>query len=131
MSETSVPRELRYTREHEWIRTEGETAILGITDYAQTELGEIVYVELPEVGAEFQQAHEMATIESVKAATELYCPLSGKIVESNEEVVDDPGLINRDPYGDGWMVKIRFSDPAELEDLLTAKDYSQLIEEEE
>ena len=131
MSETSVPRELRYTREHEWVRTEGETAILGITDYAQTELGEIVYVELPEVGTEFQQAHEMATIESVKAATELYCPLSGKIVESNEEVVDDPGLINRDPYGDGWMVKIKYSDPAELEDLLTAKDYSQLIEEEE
>ena len=131
MSETSVPRELRYTREHEWVRTEGETAVLGITDYAQTELGEIVYVELPEVGAEFQQAHEMATIESVKAASEIYCPLSGKIVESNEELVDDPGLVNRDPYGDGWMVKIKFSDPGELEYLLTPKDYNQLIEEEE
>ena len=130
MSETNIPSELRYTREHEWVMVEGETATVGITDYAQGELGEIVYVELPELGAEFQQSHEMATIESVKAATEIYCPLSGQIVEINEEVIDDPGLVNRDPYGDGWFVKIRFPDPVEVEDLLTSKDYGQLVEEE-
>ena len=130
MSETSIPSGLRYTREHEWVMVEGETATVGITDYAQGELGEIVYVELPEPGAELQQLHEMATIESVKAAAEIYSPLSGQIVEINEELADDPGLVNRDPYGDGWLVKIRFPDPAEVEDLLTSKDYSQLVEEE-
>ena len=130
MPETSMPRELRYTMEHEWVRVEGETATVGISDYAQGELGEIVYVELPEVGEEIQQSHEMVTIESVKAASEMYAPLSGEIVEVNQELGDDPGLVNRDPYGDGWMVKIRYSDAAEMDDLLTSSDYSQLVEEE-
>ncbi len=128
--ESNIPEELRYTAEHEWVRLEEGTAVVGITDHAQTELGEVVYVELPELGAEFQPSDEMATIESVKAASELYCPLSGEIIEVNEELRDDPGLVNRDPYGDGWMAKIKYSDPAEADDLLTSKDYGQIIEED-
>jgi glycine cleavage system H protein len=124
----SVPEELQYTRSHEWVRTEDETATLGITDYAQEELGDIVYVELPEEGATFDAGDSFGTVESVKAVSDLYTPVGGEVVEVNEALNDSPEKINEDPYGDGWIVKLRVSDEG---DLLSASDYEQLLEEEE
>ena len=124
----SVPEELQYTRSHEWVRTEGDTATVGITDYAQEELGDIVYVELPEEGATFDTGDSFGTVESVKAVSDLYTPVGGEVVEVNEALNDSPEKINEDPYGDGWIVKLRVSDEG---DLLSASDYEQLLEEEE
>ena len=124
----SVPEELQYTRSHEWVRTEDDTATLGITDYAQEELGDIVYVELPEEGATFDAGDSFGTVESVKAVSDLYTPVGGEVVEVNEALNDNPEKINEDPYGDGWIVKLRVSDEG---DLLSASDYEQLLEEEE
>jgi len=124
----SVPEELQYTRSHEWVRTEDDTAIIGITDYAQEELGDIVYVELPEEGATFDAGDSFGTVESVKAVSDLYTPVGGEVVEANEALGDNPEKINEDPYGDGWIVKLRVSDEG---DLLSASDYEQLLEEEE
>ena len=124
----SVPEELQYTRSHEWVRTENDTATIGITDYAQEELGDIVYVELPEEGATFDAGDSFGTVESVKAVSDLYTPVGGDVVEVNEALNDSPEKINEDPYGDGWIVKLRVSDEG---DLLSASDYEQLLEEEE
>ena len=124
----SVPEELQYTRSHEWVRTENDTATIGITDYAQEELGDIVYVELPEEGATFDAGDSFGTVESVKAVSDLYTPVGGEVVEVNEALNDSPEKINEDPYGDGWIVKLRVSDEG---DLLSASDYGQLLEEEE
>jgi glycine cleavage system H protein len=124
----SVPEELQYTRSHEWVRTEDGTATIGITDYAQEELGDIVYVELPEEGATFDAGDSFGTVESVKAVSDLYTPVGGEVVEVNEALNDSPEKINEDPYGDGWIVKLRVSDEG---DLLSASDYEQLLEEEE
>ena len=124
----SVPEELQYTRSHEWVRTEDDTATIGITDYAQEELGDIVYVELPEEGATFDAGDSFGTVESVKAVSDLYTPVGGEVVEVNEALSDNPEKINEDPYGDGWIVKLRVSDEG---DLLSASDYEQLLEEEE
>jgi glycine cleavage system H protein len=124
----SVPEELQYTRSHEWVRIEDGTATIGITDYAQEELGDIVYVELPEEGATFDAGDSFGTVESVKAVSDLYTPVGGEVVEVNEALNDSPEKINEDPYGDGWIVKLRFSDEG---DLLSASDYEQLLEEEE
>ena len=124
----SVPEELQYTRSHEWVRTEDDTAIIGITDYAQEELGDIVYVELPEEGATFDAGDSFGSVESVKAVSDLYTPVGGEVVEANEALGDNPEKINEDPYGDGWIVKLRVSDEG---DLLSASDYEQLLEEEE
>jgi glycine cleavage system H protein len=124
----SVPEELQYTRSHEWVRTEDDTATIGITDYAQEELGDIVYVELPEEGATFDAGDSFGTVESVKAVSDLYTPVGGEVVEVNEALNDNPEKINEDPYGDGWIVKLRVSDEG---DLLSASDYEQLLEEEE
>jgi len=124
----SVPEELQYTRSHEWVRTEDDTATIGITDYAQEELGDIVYVELPEEGATFDAGDSFGTVESVKAVSDLYTPVGGEVVEVNEALGDNPEKINEDPYGDGWIVKLRVSGEG---DLLSASDYEQLLEEEE
>jgi glycine cleavage system H protein len=124
----SVPEELQYTRSHEWVRTEGDTATIGITDHAQDELGDIVFVELPETGATFDAGDSFGTVESVKAVSDLYTPVGGEVVEVNEALSESPEKINEDPYGEGWIVKIQVSDEA---DLLSASDYEQFLEEEE
>jgi glycine cleavage system H protein len=124
----SIPEELQYTRSHEWVRTEGDTATIGITDHAQDELGDIVFVELPEEGATFDAGDSFGTVESVKAVSDLYTPVGGEVVEVNEALNDSPEKINEDPYGEGWIVKIQVSGEA---DLLSASDYEQILEEEE
>ena len=124
----SVPEELQYTRSHEWVRTEGDTATIGITDHAQDELGDIVFVELPEEGATFDAGDSFGTVESVKAVSDLYTPVGGEVVEVNEALSDSPENINEDPYGEGWIIKIQVSGEA---DLLSASDYEQFLEEEE
>ena len=125
----SVPEELQYTRSHEWVRTEGDTATVGITDHAQEELGDIVYVELPEEGATFKAGEPFGTVESVKAVSDIYAPVGGEVIEVNEALGDNPEKINEDPYGEGWIVKLRVSDGGA--DLLSASDYEQFLEEEE
>lgn len=123
-----IPEELRYTSEHEWVAIEGETATIGISDYAQDELGDIVFVELPKIGHLTKQMEPFGTIEAVKAVSDLYAPLSGEIVEVNNLLQDQPELINTDPYGEGWMIKIKISDESELQGLLAAEDYRAQIE---
>jgi glycine cleavage system H protein len=123
----NIPKDLKYTEDHEWIRLEGDIAFIGITDYAQGELGDVVYVDLPAEGDEFGKQDVFGSIEAVKAASDLYCPITGKIVETNGEVVDAPETINKDPYGSGWMVKIKVSDVSELDDLLDAAGYEKHI----
>jgi glycine cleavage system H protein len=124
----SVPEELQYTKSHEWVRTEGDTATIGITDHAQDELGDVVFVELPEVGTTFDAGDSFGTVESVKAVSDLYTPVGGEVVEVNEALNDQPEKINEDPYGEGWIVKLSVSDEG---DLLSASDYEQFLEEEE
>jgi glycine cleavage system H protein len=123
-----VPEELQYTKSHEWIRTEDDTATIGITDHAQEELGDIVYIELPEQGATFEAGDSFGTVESVKAVSDLYTPVGGEVVEVNEGLGDSPEKINEDPYGEGWILKVRVSD--EGAGLLSASEYEQFLEEE-
>ena len=124
----SVPEELQYTKSHEWVRTEGDNATIGITDHAQDELGDVVFVELPEVGTTFDTGDSFGTVESVKAVSDLYTPVGDEVVEVNEVLNDQPEKINEDPDGEGWIVKLRVSD--EGLGLLSASDYEQLLEEE-
>ncbi|HID87451.1 MAG TPA: glycine cleavage system protein GcvH [Anaerolineae bacterium] len=126
-----VPRDLRYTREHEWIRMEDSRAQVGITDYAQDQLGDIVYVELPEPGTQVAFMEPFGVVESVKAASDLFSPVSGQIVEINERLEDQPELVNQDPYGEGWMIVVEVSEPAELDQLLSPEEYAALLEEVE
>ncbi len=128
---SQIPDSLHYTEEHEYVRPTEDAGIVvvGITDYAQGELGDVVYVDLPEVGAKFNQMDEFGTIEAVKAVSQLYCPVTGEVVEINTALEADPALINRDPYGDGWMLKLEIRSPADLHQLLTAADYAQHIGE--
>ncbi|MFQ5551575.1 MAG: glycine cleavage system protein GcvH [Gemmatimonadales bacterium] len=128
---SNIPDLLHYTEEHEYVQITDEAGVvqIGITDYAQGELGDIVYVELPEVGATFGKLDVFGTIEAVKAVSELFCPVAGEVVEVNEELDKDPSLINQDPYGDGWMLKMRLDKRDELDQLLTASDYAQHIGE--
>ncbi|MDR8391029.1 glycine cleavage system protein GcvH [Aliifodinibius sp. S!AR15-10] len=122
------PEDLKYTREHEWIRDNGDgTATIGITDFAQSELGDIVFVELEPEGFEFEQEDVIGTVEAVKTVSELYAPIDGKIVEINETLEDEPELVNDDPYGDGWMLKIEVSNATQLEDLMSAEAYRKII----
>lgn len=123
----NVPADLKYTKEHEWLRIEGNVATVGITDWAQGELGDIVFVELPEVGAGVEQMESFGTIEAVKAVSDIYSPVNGKVTEVNAALDDDPMVINRDPYGDGWMIKIEVADAAQLEQLLDSDGYKKLI----
>ncbi len=126
-----IPEGLKYTKEHEWIKVEGEIGIVGITDYAQNELSDIVFVELPEVGQKVEKGERVATLEAVKTVADVYSPVTGEVVEINEKLSDQPDLINSDPYGEGWIVKIKIENPEELNKLLSAEDYRKLIEEEE
>ena len=119
------PSEYLYSREHEWIRVQDDVCVLGITEFAQQELGEVVFVELPEVGQVFDSGDEVGTIESVKAVAEVYTPLAGEVIEINEAVVDDPELINEDPHGEGWLFKVRFSSAADLKQLMNAEQYEE------
>ena len=125
----NIPGELYYTKEHEWLRIEGDTAVIGITDYAQGELGDIVFVELPTTGTEVKQMEAFGTIEAVKAVSEIFAPVSGEVTEINEKIEDDAGVINRDPYGDGWLIKVQMSNPSEKDGLLSAEQYKELTEE--
>lgn len=119
------PKELRYTKDHEWIRVDGEVGVVGITEFAQSELGDVVFVELPEVGDQVDAGAEVGTIESVKAVSSLYSPVSGEIVEVNEALADKPELVNEDPHGDGWMMKVKLSDEGQLEGLMSAEQYEE------
>jgi glycine cleavage system H protein len=121
------PTDYLYSREHEWIRVEDDVCVLGITEFAQQELGEVVFVELPEVGQVFNTDDEVGTIESVKAVAEVYIPVAGEVVEINEAVVDDPELLNEDPHNEGWLIKVRFSSASDLKALMTAEKYEEYV----
>jgi glycine cleavage system H protein len=123
------PEDLRYTKEHEWVRVEGQEVVFGITDFAQDQLGDIVYVELPEAGAALTQGEPFGSVEAVKAVSDLYSPLSGEVIAANAALGDDPAVVNRAPYGDGWMVRARAQDVAELDGLLSAAEYRKMIAE--
>jgi glycine cleavage system H protein len=126
---SKIPDDLHYTEEHEYVKPTDDAGVVqvGITDYAQGELGDVVYVDLPKVGSKFVPMDVFGTIEAVKAVSELFCPLAGDVVEVNEALEGDPSLVNRDPYGEGWMIKLRVRNPSEINQLLTAEDYAQHI----
>ncbi len=127
----NIPQGLRYSKEHEWVRVEGNIGTIGITDFAQSELGELVYIEIDSVGEELSKDDVFGTVEAVKTTSELFMPISGKVIEFNDELSekggDNPAIINEDPYGKGWIVKIEISDESELEDLLSPEQYAELI----
>jgi glycine cleavage system H protein len=125
------PEDLRYTREHEWARRKGNHVVVGITDFAQDQLGDVVYVELPDVGDPVKKGESFGVVESTKAVSELFAPLSGKVVEVNDPLADAPETVNDDPYEEGWMIVIEPSDPKELEALMDAKTYRAFVEEQE
>ena len=120
----------RFTRDHEWVWLDGDLAIVGITDYAQSQLGDVVYVELPEIGHRVEKGKEAAVVESVKAASEVYAPVSGEVAEINEMLTTDPATVNADPMGDGWFIKLRLDDPKELDSLMDEEGYRRFIEEQ-
>lgn len=124
-----VEKDLLYSEDHEWVKVEGDFAYLGISDFAQDSLGDIVYVELPEVDDELEKEDAFSAVESVKAASDIYSPVSGKVVEVNEDLEDDPGLLNTDPY-ENWIVKVELTDKAELDELMNGEEYEKFIEEE-
>lgn len=132
MAKIEIPPHLMYTEEHEYVKRTGteDEVVVGITDYAQKELGDIVYVELPEVGATFGRMDVFGTIEAVKAVSELYCPVAGEVIEVNLALEEDPALVNQDPYGEGWMIRLKMDDPSDFDELLDSEDYRALIEEE-
>ena len=121
------PGDLKYTKEHEWVRLDGGDGTVGITDYAQDQLGDIVYVDLPDVGTQVTYLEKLGEIESVKAVSELFSPVSGEVVEVNGALTDKPELVNASPYGEGWMLRVRLSDPVELDNLLTAQQYGDYV----
>lgn len=123
----NVPANLKYTKEHEWVRVEGNIAYIGVTDYAQSELGEIVFVEVETVGETLESGEVFGTVEAVKTVSDLFLPVSGEVLEFNTDLEDNPELVNDDPYGKGWMVKISISDQSQIESLLTAEAYIELI----
>jgi glycine cleavage system H protein len=124
---SNVPAELKYAKSHEWVRVNGDSAVVGITDHAQHELTDVVFVELPEVGRKIKASEPCAVVESVKTASDIYSPLSGEVVEVNKAVVDNPGLVNTEPYGGGWFFKVRLADAGELNQLLGPEQYSAQI----
>jgi glycine cleavage system H protein len=121
------PADRRYTKEHEWVRVEDNVGTVGITDYAQDQLGDIVYLDLPSAGTQVKQLEKLGEIESVKAVSDLYSPVSGEVVAVNQELIDRPELVNQSPYEEGWLVRLRLADPAELDNLLTAAQYDELV----
>ena len=125
-----IPEVLKYTKEHEWVRVEDDIFIIGITDYAQDALGEIVYIELPSEGDEITRGEPFGAVESTKSVSDLYAPISGEVIEVNEALLDSPEAINEDPYGEGWMVKVKPYDPSELDDLMDNDEYTEFIEKQ-
>ncbi len=123
------PEDLLYTKEHEWVLVQGKTGTIGISFYAQKELGDIVFIELPDIGETLKAGESFGSVESVKAVSEIYAPISGKVLEVNENLAEKPEIINEDPYKEGWMVKVNIADPEELEDLMTAEEYEAFIQE--
>jgi glycine cleavage system H protein len=123
----NFPGNLRYTKDHEWIRLEGDTAVIGITDFAQKELGDIVYVEVETVGKTLEAAEIFGTVEAVKTVSDLYMPISGNILELNAELANQPELVNNDPYGKGWMIKVKTSNKSDLDTLMSAEEYNKLV----
>ena len=121
---------LRFTKDHEWVRLDGDLAVIGITDYAQSQLGDVVYVELPEPGHRVEQGKEAAVVESVKAASEVYAPVSGEVAEVNEALAADPAKVNADPLGEGWFMKLRLDDPHQLDGLMDEAAYQRFVEEQ-
>lgn len=124
----NIPEDLKYTNDHEWVKIEGDVATVGITDFAQGELGDIVYVEVETVDETLEREEVFGTVEAVKTVSDLFAPLSGEIIEFNESLEDEPEKVNTDPYGEGWMVKIRFSNASEVDDLLSAEEYKEIVE---
>ena len=126
----NAPEDLSYTKDHEWVRVKGDQATVGITDHAQNQLGDVVYVELPKVGDSFEAAEPFGSVESVKAVSEIYMPVGAVVVEVNESLNDSPEQVNEDPYGSGWMIKIKMENPSQVDALLTAAEYEDYIKEE-
>lgn len=126
----NVPEDLHYSKDHEWVRVDGGNAIIGITDYAQNSLGDVVYVELPKAGENFSANESFGSVESVKAVSEMFIPVSGSVVEVNEALSDEPEKVNADPYGEGWMISVRMSSPGEVDRLLTAAEYEDFTKAE-
>jgi glycine cleavage system H protein len=125
-----IPEDLHYSKDHEWVRVEGNIAVVGITDYAQDSLGDVVYVEVPKVGDEFAANESFGSVESVKAVSEVFSPVSGEIVGVNEALADEPEKVNQDPYGTGWMIRVEMSNPGEVDSLLTAAEYEDFTKAE-
>ena len=125
-----IPKGLRYSQEHEWVAVEDDIATVGVTDYAQEQLGDVVYVELPEVGAQVTKDEPFGVVESVKAVSDIFAPVSGTVTEVNKPLPDSPETVNEDPYGDAWMIRVEMSDPGELEDLMSAEEYRTFLEEQ-
>lgn len=126
----NVPEDLHYSKDHEWVRVDGEVAIIGITDYAQDSLGDVVYVELPKAGEEFSANEPFGSVESVKAVSEVFTPIAGVVAHINESLADEPETVNSDPYGNGWMVRLKMSNPGEVDSLLTAAEYEDFTKAE-
>ena len=126
----NVPEDLHYSKDHEWVRVDGEEAIVGITDYAQNSLGDVVYVELPKAGDTFSTGESFGSVESVKAVSEVFIPVSGTIARINESLADEPEKVNSDPYGEGWMIRVQMSNPGEVDSLLTAAEYEDFTKAE-
>ncbi len=124
------PEGLKYSKEHEWVLVEDDVAIIGITEFAQSELGDIVFVELPEVGEKISKDDPFGSLESVKAVSDIFAPISGAVVEINDDLKENPETINEDPYGDGWMIKVQMTDIDELKDLMSSEDYAEFIEQQ-
>ncbi|MEN8117630.1 MAG: glycine cleavage system protein GcvH [Bacteroidota bacterium] len=124
----NIPAELKYTQDHEWVRVEGDVAIVGVTDFAQGELGDVVFVEIETEGEELDKGEVFGTVEAVKTVSDLIMPVSGEVAEFNEALADEPELVNKDAYGDGWMIKIKMSDTSEVDELMLADDYKAMIE---
>jgi glycine cleavage system H protein len=127
----NVPDNLHYSKDHEWVRVEGPVAIIGITDHAQEQLGDVVYVELPKPGESFSANESFGSVESVKAVSEIFTPVSGEIAEVNGSLTDEPEKVNKDPYGEGWMIKVKMGTPGEVDSLLTAAEYEDFTKAEE
>ena len=124
---SDIPTDLKYASSHEWVNVEGDTAIIGISDHAQDELTELVFIELPEIGRELAAGDPCAVVESVKTASDIYAPVRGRVIEPNDALDTEPGTVNEDPYGDGWFFKIRLANPKELDDLLSPDDYGEQV----
>jgi len=126
---SNIPNELKYTKSHEWVKVDGDVATVGITEHAQSLLGDLVYVELPEVGDELSAGDDACVVESVKAASDAYAPIDGEVLEVNDTVVDDPAQVNNEPYNDGWLFKLKISDSSQLDNLMSATDYFTSIDD--